>query len=297
MNNQDQARAGECGTFRQLMDSFVPDDPDTDTKGALARHLENCSNCATEWQQRNRLSTRLKAAVHRQYVPSDLQMRVRGRLDGRTRGRWWQMQRTQWAVSAAASLAIAFALWTTYRRTHMPAISDRHGQEIYIQKISARLSPVLRLGLGDHVHCAIFRKYPDNAPTAAQMLSDLGPSYHDLLDLVKKNIAEDYRVVMAHQCSFAGRRYVHITLKKGTELVSLVITRKQDGEFLPSSSPALAAAGVSVYGATAERYKLATFDAGRYLGFVVSDLPESTNLQIAGKLAPVVHEYLVKFAA
>src|SRR5436305_2684148 len=139
MNNQDQARAGECGTFRQLMDSFVPDDSDTDTRGALARHLENCSDCANEWQQRNRLSTRLKAAVHRQYVPSDLQMRVRGQLDGRSRGRWWQIQWTQWAISAAASLAIAFALWTTYPRTHMPAVSDRHGQEIYIQKISARL--------------------------------------------------------------------------------------------------------------------------------------------------------------
>ena len=54
---------------------------------ALAQHLENCSDCANEWQQRNRLSARLKAAVHRQYVPSDLQMRVRGQLDGRTRGR------------------------------------------------------------------------------------------------------------------------------------------------------------------------------------------------------------------
>lgn len=297
MNEQDQARAGECGTFRQLMDSFVPDGAHADTIGALARHLENCSDCATEWEQRNRLSTRLKAAVHRQYVPSDLQTRVRGQLHGRIRGRWWQMEWTRWAIPAAATFAIAFALWTTYPRTHMPAVSDRPAQDIYIQKISATLSTVLKLGLQDHVHCTIFRKYPENPPTVAQMLSDLGPSYQDLLDLVKKNIAEDYRVIMAHQCSFAGRRYVHVTLKRGTELVSLVITRKQDGEFLPGSSPALTTAGVSVYGATAERYKIATFDAGRYLAFVVSDLPESINLQIAGKLAPAVHGYLTKFAA
>lgn len=292
MNKQDQARTGQCGTFRQLMDSFVADGPDANTNHALARHLKDCADCATEWEQRGRLTTRLKAAVDHQYVPSDLEMQVRERLHGKTRSRWWQMEWARWAMPVAASLAIIFALWTSNSRTRMPDLSDRPAQDVYIQKVSATLSPVLKLGLRDHLHCAIFRKYPENPPTAAKMLSDLGPSYQDLLGLVKKNIADDYRVVMAHQCSFAGRKYVHVTLQKGHELVSLIITRKQDGESVQGSSPALTSSGVSVYGATAERYKIATFDAGRYLAFVVSDLPVSTNLQIASKLAPAVDQYL-----
>ena len=297
MNNQDQARAAQCGTFRQLMDSFVADGLDADTNRALGRHLEGCADCAAEWEQRSRLTTRLKAAVDHQYVPSDLQMQVRERLRGRQRTRWWQMEWARWAIPVAASLAIAFALWTTASGERTPALSDRPAQRIYIQKISASLSPVLKLGLGDHVHCAIFRKYPENPPTTAQMLADLGPAYQDLFDLVEKNIADDYRVVMAHQCSFARRKYVHVTLQKGHQIVSLVITRKQDGESVQGSSPALTSSGLSVYGASAERYKIASFNAGRYLAFVVSDLPVSTNLQIAGKLAPAVHQYLTNLPA
>jgi hypothetical protein len=279
------------------MDCFVPDDANSVKNQALFRHLENCSDCALEWEKRSQLGARLKTAVERQYVPSDLQTRVRERLERRKHGSWWQIEWIRWTIPAAASLAIAVALWTNYRPTSMPGLSDRPAQNIYIQKISATLSPVLKLGLGDHVHCAIFRKYPANPPTASQMLSDLGPSYQDLLDLVKANISNEYRVVMAHQCSYAGRKYVHFTLRKGSELVSLVITRKQDGESLPGASPAFTSSGVPLYQAAAEQYKVLSFEAGRYFAFVVSDLPHNANLQIAGKLAPAVHQFLTNLPA
>ena len=35
---------------------------------------------------------------------------------------------------------------------------------------------------------------------------------------------------MAHQCTYGGRHFVHITMRKGSDVISLVIARKNDGE-------------------------------------------------------------------
>ena len=59
----------------------------------------------------------------------------------------------------------------------MPALTDRPGQKVYIQKVSARLAAVLKVGLGDHIHCSIFRKYPKDPPPVEKMEADLGASY------------------------------------------------------------------------------------------------------------------------
>jgi len=54
----------------------------------------------------------------------------------------------------------------------------------------------MKVGLGDHVHCAVFRKFPKNPPTFEEMAAKLGPEYEGLLPLVK---AGDMQIVMAHR--------------------------------------------------------------------------------------------------
>jgi hypothetical protein len=102
---------------------------------------------------------------------------------------------------------------------------------------------------------------------------------------------------MAHQCGYGGRKYVHLTLQNGPELVSLVITQKGMGESLNGLAPALTSSGLPVYQAKAQQYEVAGFEAGKYLAFVVSDLRNSTNLELAAKLAPTVHEFLMAKSA
>jgi hypothetical protein len=197
----------------------------------------------------------------------------------------------------AASSALALLVWLNYSRTRTPALSDRPAQDAYIQKISATLMPVLKIGLRDHIHCSIFRKYPKDPPTAAQMVKDLGPSYQELLELTKAAVPDRYRVIMAHQCGYAGRKYIHLTLENNGELISLVITRKNAGESLNGIAPVLSASGIPVYQSAAERYEVAAFDSGQYLAFVVSNLEGKMNLQIAADLAPTVHDFLTRIPA
>jgi anti-sigma factor (TIGR02949 family) len=286
----------ECERIRQHFDSYVSNESTPKANQEVLRHLEICPACAAELEARTRLRTRLKTAVERQYVPGDLQARVRERIQNRESGSWWRVGWNRRALAMAASLAVCFGVWLNYSRPHMPALSDRPGQDAYIQRVSASLTPILKVGLRDHIHCSVFRKYPRNPPTAAEMLNELGPPYKGLLALVKAAVSDQYRVVMAHQCGYAGRKYVHLTLQNRDELMSLVITRKNTGESMSGLAPVLSASGIPVYQSTAQQYEVAAFDAGQYVAFVVSDVRAETNLQIATDLAPRVHEFLAKLS-
>jgi hypothetical protein len=103
----------------------------------------------------------------------------------------------------------------------------------------------------------------------------------------------EYRVVMAHRCSYAGRHYVHFVLKSDSNLLSLVITEKQPGEsFSKKEASSGSEVSVPVYEVAAKRFEVAGFESEGYLAFIVSDLDRKNNLQIAQNLAPLVAGFL-----
>ena len=154
------------------------------------------------------------------------------------------------------------------------------------------MAAVLKAGLGDHIHCAVFRKYPKNPQPVEQMETELGPEYKGLLPVVRAALPEGHRIVMAHQCTYLGRKFVHFAMEKDGALLSLVVARKQDGETLAGLSAASQASGVALFQSAADRYQVAGFEAGNFLAYVVSDWNGKANLQVANALAPAVHEFL-----
>jgi hypothetical protein len=98
---------------------------------------------------------------------------------------------------------------------------------------------------------------------------------------------------MAHQCTYAGRHFIHLTFEKDGGLLSLVIARKERGESLEGLSPATEASGIPIYQSAAGRYEVAGFEAGNYFAYVVSELRNNANLRVAANLAGGVHNFLV----
>jgi hypothetical protein len=290
--NRIQFGEGACEKTRQYMDAYLSNELLVETNHEILRHLESCTRCAAEVETRTRLRAQLKAAVRAQAVPPELPALVRERIRKHESPAWFGAGWTQYAMACAGMVLIAAAIWVGPTDTPLPGMTDRAAQNVYIQKISAPLGPVFRCGLGDHIHCSIFRKYPENPPTVEQMEEKLGADYKGLLPLVAPAVPEGYRVVMAHQCSYAGRHFVHLTMRKGSDAISLVITRKNDGETMNGLSPAMNAGGVPVYRTSTESYQVAGFESEHYLAFVVSDLKGKVNLQIAAALAPAVRQLL-----
>jgi len=300
--NRPQFGEGACDRTRKYLDSYISNELLVETNHEVLKHIENCPACATELDARTRLRTRLKSAVNAQSVPPELQVRILEQIRGSRSSSWFAAGWfaagwPRWAVAMSAVVVICAGVWLNYSRDRMPALSDRPGQNAYIQRVSATLAAVLKVGLGDHIHCSVFRKYPQNPPPVENLEADLGPAYKGLLPVVRAGVPDGYRVIMAHQCGYAGRKFIHLTFEKGGDLLSLVIARRNAGESLVGLSPASEPSGIAIYQSGAERYQVAGFEAGNFLAYVVSDLKSQANLQIAVNLAPGVREFLMKAPA
>ena len=280
-----------CEKTRKYLDSYINNELLLETNHEVHRHLERCQLCSQELDTLTKLRARLKAAVKTQAPPVELEARIRTKI--RTR-RTDTAFSPRWALAVAAAVLVTVGIWSMFTHDNVPALADRPAQNAYIQKISTSLASILKVGLGDHLHCSVFRKYPKNPPPVEQMEKDLGPAYQGMLPVVRAAIPKAYRVVMAHQCSYLGRKYIHITFEHGGELVSLVVTSKTADESMANLSKTSQRSEVPIYQAAADHYQIAGFEAGQFLAYVVSDLKAADNLHVASNLAPIVRDFLVK---
>jgi Putative zinc-finger len=299
--NRIQFGEGGCEKTRKYLDSYISNELMVETNHEVLRHIEGCRACAAEVEARTRLRSRLKAAVNAQTLPPELQVRVREKIrtsQAGVRFSWMHAGWPRWAAVGmmAAALVMGVEFWVNHS-DQLPALADRPGQNAYIQRVSANLAAVLKIGLGDHIHCSVFRTYPKNPPPLEKMEANLGPEYQGLVPVLRTAVPEGYRLVLAHRCGYAGRKFIHLTAEKDGELISLVVARKQPGESLSGLSPASRQSGIPIYHSAATRYQVAGFEAGDFLAYVVSDLRKSTNLQIASNLAAGVRDVLLKVPA
>jgi len=283
---------GGCEKTLKLLDAYVSNELLVETNQDVIRHLAGCPACTAEVEARSQLRTRLRSAVKAQSVPPELQVRIRQKMSASESKGLLFSGWMRWAAAAAACLVISASVWLNRPYAKMPDIADRPAQNNYIQRVSASVAAVLKVGLGDHIHCSVFRKYPKNPPTVVEMKATLGPEYDGLLPVVRAALPSGYRVVMAHQCSYAGRKFIHLTMEKDGALLSLVIARKQEGETLEGLSAAAKAGTVEIFQSSADRYQVAGFEAGKFFAYVVSDLKSKENLQVTTGIAASVQSFL-----
>jgi Putative zinc-finger len=281
-----------CERVRRYLDSYISNELLVESNLEVLRHIEQCSACSQELETRVRIRASLQAAARREELPPGLEKKIRREIRARSPVRLWPFDLSlRWISAVAALLLISTATWIVWRSRRELSLQE---QDAYIGRISLRLSTILQVGLRDHVHCAVFRKYPKDPPALAEMARDLGPQYAGLVPLVKARVPDEFRVIMAHRCSVQGRNYVHLVLQGPSSLLSLIITKKNPGESFPAAqlAPVLQASGVPVYRAKASQFQVAAFETPAYLAFVISDLPEERNLQLATALAPSVQGFL-----
>jgi hypothetical protein len=206
---------------------------------------------------------RLRRAVNKEPVPRDLEARVRTRLDSSSGG-----ARPRRGLSGFGRLLSSLALLV-----FMLGATQYYG----VQKTR----DLLRVGLDDHLHCAIEGAYPRQAGKAEAMTA-LGP-YSPMLQPVLDQFPGD-SLVSAHRCTVGGRDYVHMILRRDRMLISVILTKRKDGETFPRTI-------IPVHESGLAGYSISSFGAGGYLGYVVSGLPGQQNDRLAGLVAPVVRRY------
>jgi hypothetical protein len=212
------------------------------------------------------LRQRLKTAVDATPVPLGLQARVQAHIRTRASSRV--------PIFALAGVVAAFALLVTvYLKGYLPVSFGQ--QASYIESVSAGLPDVMKVGLGDHIHCAVFRKYPKTPPVDA-----VGAKYAGLVPVVQSHIPPGYSMKLAHQCHYLGREFIHIVIGDGQHLASLVITAKRENDDLPPDV------------ASAARFRISAFESGSYLVYFISDMPAARNADLLAAMATQVKAVL-----
>jgi len=211
------------------------------------------------------LRQRLKAAVDATPVPPALQTCVQARLRTRPKPRI--------LFFAVPALAACVLLATVYFKGYLPVSFGQ--QASYIASVSAGLPDVIKIGLGDHIHCAVFRKYPKAPP-----VEEVGVKYADLVPIVQSHIPPGYSLKLAHQCHYLGRKFIHVVVGDGQHLASLVITAKGENDSLPPGD------------ANAGRFRISAFASGNYLVYFISDMPAMRNAELLASMATQVKAVL-----
>jgi len=178
----------------------------------------------------------------------------------------------------------------------------QYGEEDSVfRTVSAGVQNILRIGLVDHVHCAILsqrwkRFVSFDEMKAAAGRQALGPEFIDLVPAVTAKLGAEYKLVQGHRCVANHRQYIHLILtgNKGS-ILSLVITAKNNESFTQADAVAvMKASGIPIYRDRQGTLEIAGFESDRYLAYVVSNLDRDANLNVASLMAPIVYNHLHK---
>ncbi len=239
----------------------------------------------------NQTNARLKAAVHSVEVPPFLEAKIRRQIQEQAAPT--NPKKVWTLVTAGASVAgLALAAIIGFQLINLRKTAG--DQESFIVSVASRVGTLMRVGLGDHIHCAFFRKFPAEAPATEELESELGKEYKDLVPVLRQNISDQYKLVLGHQCRYNGRTFVHLSLKNGSQLMSLVITTKRGGETFDIQGvlPELVQSGIPMYASSTDRFQIAAMETTSHLVYFVSDLPSKQNTQLLVAMAPSIETIL-----
>jgi hypothetical protein len=228
------------------------------------------------------LKGRLQAAVRSVEPPADLEASIRARLRASRR----PVLRIYSLAAAAAIIVIAGgSYFAAYQRGHFRTSPE--AQESYIASISGRVGTFMQVGLGDHVHCAVYRKYPKDPPTMEQMAATMGPQYAGVIPIVRASVPAGYRIILAHRCTYHDRQFVHVVLRDHDRLLSVILTRKSPADAFSDQElgPVIREIGV-------QRFHIAAFDTRDHLVYVISDDTSQQNGEIMRAMAPSLRAYI-----
>jgi hypothetical protein len=194
----------------------------------------------------------------------------------------------------AAALAVCLGAGIAYQLGHL-RITTR-SQESYIASVSYRVATLMRVGLGDHIHCSVFRKFPKNPPKIEELTENIGPQYSGLIPIIRSHVPDDYRLMLAHQCRYHGRKFVHLSLMNDSHLLSMVIARKSEGESFDTEGllPALTQSGIPFYQTGVQRFQITAFESRDFLVYFISDLSKQQNTEMMLSMAPAIRDFLKK---
>ena len=265
----------------------------------LTRHLSDCVACAALLEARQSVKATLQRAMANDAAaPAALRARIRRELSQpptvwQSVLSWFGGLNNGWMLAAAAAALLVTIGGVSLVRKQQAVETSQFASLNHETAVTEHNARLLKIGFGNHRHCAVERDYSAGPRSFAQMAEALGGEWIELVALTTEHVPADYCVMIAHRCKFEGREFIHLILSNQQTLLSLVLTHKNGEAF--DAQPAIAQiAGVTLHQMREQNYSVAGFETAAYLGYVVSGLEAEQNLQLALRLAPAVKEFVAR---
>ena len=105
-------------------------------------------------QEMLRLRAHLQRAVKSTAPPPFLEARIRNTVRAEAHRPRWPYRLSQ----VAAAIVVCVGVIIAYQLGHLRFTAA--SQEAYVNSVTRQVATLMRVGLGDHIHCAVFRKAP-----------------------------------------------------------------------------------------------------------------------------------------
>jgi len=267
-----------CERIRGLLDAYVSNELLVETNLEVLRHLNVCTSCGTIAAERARVKRMLKQAVGSENAPATLRSRIQREIQAT------RPARSNWVLAAAAAIVLGLGGYMALQWFGARQMANPH----------AALATVLRVGLDDHIHCAVGTWYRGREFSDERMARDLGPQFAGLAPMVKSVVPADMKMLVAHQCQVNGRNFVHFILQKQDRTFSLIITRKDGESFADVSGGRTLNSGVRIHESRMQNFEVAGTETRDFLVYFISDSTGGQNSQMARNLAAPVRGYLAR---
>lgn len=296
-----------CNELKELIDSFISDELLVETNHDLLRHLADCAGCRADLAARRELRQRVRTSVKQATayrVDPAFKTRLTARLRGRTRRsnlfERFRIGRPTFAAVGLSLLILAGVGGYTLVSRSRPGetaqgLDSKPIGPVISDAIRASWQELTNNAVGDHENCAVDYKLKEDPITLDQAAAKYGEFERGLDKVVtaaleinsRSNSDFQLRLIEAHSCIFEGRRFSHIVLKQGNNLISVLVTNTEtplgQGEVVTASYEAnVSSAGMSF---------------GRHAMFVVSNLSENENAQLAKTLGRSMRLHAEKMGA
>ena len=298
-----------------MIDSYLSDELLVETNHDVLRHLENCPACRSHLASCRALRTRLRSAIKNmpevnidnlfaKKLYSDLQHTALYPSVWESFVEAIRQPKLGALMAVSACLLVAaFGGLMLVRRSPIVATNPTASPIPATEATNSVIADAVRIAwnelseqaIGDHKNCAVKFNLDEHPISLDEAAKKYGPFNKDIDKTVvaafktvfNNKSADQFQLLEAHFCLYAGRRFAHIVLKRRGKVISVLVTdtdipAEADGPVSDQIDGALNAAG---------------FTIGRHAVFVVSEMDAADNATMARAIEPAMRLHIEKLGA
>ncbi len=284
----------ECRNFKELLDSYLSDELAVESNHLIIRHSEMCPTCRSEMAARRKMRSRLRDSVKATTASPEFKNRLRARLREEANiqpipvtlektSRWTRL----FSTFAMPKLAFASALLVT---VVLGAFYLLQPAKVQAAELSAQL---FAQSAGDHDYCSAKWLKFQNPVSELSGADHIDPEFKNLPQL-SQHEALGLTLHHAHVCEQEGRLFAHLVYTRGNDMISLLITERNAAALKNGVVPNDDGLKDGIQNALniSGKYNISAIQTSKHIVLIVSSLDETSNKQLAAKLAQPISQYL-----